>query len=114
MRLFKECLHPHSPVIVEHKSEQLLSFKNHVALLSLPGLYTPRNHPNDARFLFVPEQVPDRLRIQRQPFALHIGLVWASGADNKICMLINYDFRAAYVSFDVGDQPVVIHSSGRF
>ena len=30
-----------------------------------------------------PAQIPDRLRIQRQPFALHIGLVWASGADNK-------------------------------
>ena len=30
-----------------------------------------------------PSQIPDRLRIQRQPFALHIGLVWASGADNK-------------------------------
>ena len=30
-----------------------------------------------------PAQIPDRLRIQRQPFALHIGLVWASGVDNK-------------------------------
>ena len=30
-----------------------------------------------------PKQIPDRLRINRQPFALHIGLVWASGADNK-------------------------------
>ena len=34
-------------------------------------------------FLRRPAQIPDRLRIQRQPFALHIGLVWASGADNK-------------------------------
>ena len=30
-----------------------------------------------------PVQIPDQLQIQRQPFALHIGLVWASGADNK-------------------------------
>ena len=34
-------------------------------------------------FFRLPVQIPDRLRIQRQPFALHIGLVWASGADNK-------------------------------
>ena len=30
-----------------------------------------------------PSQISDQLRIKRQPFALHIGLVWASGADNK-------------------------------
>jgi hypothetical protein len=30
-----------------------------------------------------PAQIPERLRIDRQPFALHIGVVWASGADNK-------------------------------
>ena len=36
MRLFKECLHPHTPVIVEHKSEDLKGFSHHVALLSLP------------------------------------------------------------------------------
>ena len=85
MRLFKECLQPHSPVIVEHKSEQLQSFKNHVALLSLPRLCgtTQETIPMMPGFFRVPEQVPDRLRIQRQPFALHIGLVWASGADNK-------------------------------
>ena len=34
-------------------------------------------------FLRLPVQIPKRLRIQRQPFALHIGLVWASGVDNK-------------------------------
>ena len=30
-----------------------------------------------------PVQISEQLRIHRQPFALHIGLVWASGADNK-------------------------------
>ena len=34
-------------------------------------------------YLRRPMQIPEKLRIQRQPFALHIGLVWASGADNK-------------------------------
>ena len=34
-------------------------------------------------FIHRPVQIPSHLCIQRQPFALHIGLVWASGADNK-------------------------------
>ena len=38
MRLFKECLQPHAPAIVEHKSENFRAFKHHVALLSLPRL----------------------------------------------------------------------------
>ena len=85
MRLFKECLQPHSPVIVEHKSEELQGFQHHVALLSLPRLCgtTRETVPMMPGFFRHPVQIPDRLRIQRQPFALHIGLVWASGADNK-------------------------------
>ena len=34
-------------------------------------------------FLRRPVSIPEQLKIQRQLFALHIGLVWASGADNK-------------------------------
>ena len=85
MRLFKECLQPHAPVIVEHKSEELQGFKHHVALLSLPRLCgtTRETVPMMPGFFGHPKQIPDRLRINRQPFALHIGLVWASGADNK-------------------------------
>ena len=85
MRLFKECLQPHSPVIVEHKSEELQSFQHHVPMLTLPRLCgtTRETIPMMPGFLRCPVQIPDRLRIQRQPFALHIGLVWASGADNK-------------------------------
>ena len=86
MRLFQECLQPHAPVIVEHKSDHLQDFQHHVALLSLPRLCgTSRETiPMMPAFLRRPSQIPDRLlRIQRQPFALHIGLVWASGADNK-------------------------------
>ena len=85
MRLFEECLQPHAPVIVEHKSEELQGFDNHVALLSLPRLCgtTHETIPMMPGFFRRPSQIPDRLRIQRQPFALHIGLVWASGADNK-------------------------------
>ena len=35
MKLFKECLHPNSPVVVEHKAAKLQGFNHHVALLSL-------------------------------------------------------------------------------
>ena len=85
MRLFKECLQPHDPVIVEHNFDRLQHFQNHVALLSLPRLCgtTRDTIPMMPGFLRRPVQIPDRLKIQRHPFALHIGLVWASGADNK-------------------------------
>ena len=85
MPLFKECLAPHSPVIVEHTSEHLQGFRHHVALLSLPRLCgtTSDTIPMMPGFLRRPSQIPERLLIERQPFALHIGLVWASGADNK-------------------------------
>ena len=43
----------------------------------------PGNNPKMPGFIRRPVQIPDQLRINRQPFALHIGLVWASGADNK-------------------------------
>ena len=85
MHLFKECLQPNAPVIVEHKSEMLKDFKHHVALLSLPRLCgtTKETIPMMPGFLKRPTNIPDRLLIKRKPFALHIGLVWASGADNK-------------------------------
>lgn len=85
IKLFKECLQPHSPVIVEHKSEKLQGFNHHVALLSLPRLCgtTCQTIPMMPGFLRRPDPIPSHLRIERQPFALHIGLVWASGADNK-------------------------------
>jgi len=85
MRLFRECLHPHAPKIVEHKSEELQGFQHHIALLSLPRLCgtTRETIPMMPGFLRRPAHIPHNLSIQRQPFALHIGLVWASGADNK-------------------------------
>ena len=85
MRLFKECLQPHDPVIIEHKFDQLQGFQHHVPLLSLPRLCgtTRETIPMMPGFIKHPVQISDRLRIQRQPFALHVGLVWASGADNK-------------------------------
>jgi len=85
MRLFRECLQPHAPVIVEHKADQLRDFKHHAPLLSLPRLCgtTRETIPMMPGFFRHPVQIPDQLRIHRQPFALHIGLVWASGADNK-------------------------------
>ena len=85
MKLFRECLVPHSPAIVEHTTKELQGFRHHVALLSLPKLCgtTCDTIPMMPGYLRRPPQIPDRLRIQRQPFALHVGLVWASGADNK-------------------------------
>ena len=55
IRLFKECLQPHAPVVVEHKSDQLQGFENHVALLSLPRLSRKNtgNYSNDA-WIFPP------------------------------------------------------------
>ena len=85
MSLFKECLTPHSPAIVEHNSKELQGFRHHVPLLSLPRLCgtTRDTIPMMPGYLRRPSQIPEQLRIQRQPFALHIGLVWASGVDNK-------------------------------
>ena len=85
MRLFKECLQPHAPVIVEHKSGEFEDFKHHIPLLSLPRICgtTRETIPVMPGFFRHPLQIPDQLRVHRQPFALHIGLVWASGVDNK-------------------------------
>ena len=85
MRLLKECLQPHSPVIVEHQASELQGFSHHVALLSLPKLCgtTRDTIPMMPGYFRRPASIPEHLRIQRQPFALHIGLVWASGVDNK-------------------------------
>jgi tetratricopeptide (TPR) repeat protein len=83
--LLRECLAPHSPAIVDHRPSELQGFKHHVALLSLPRLCrtTKATIPMMPGYLRTPSSIPARLRIQRQPFALHIGLVWASGIDNK-------------------------------
>ena len=87
MRLFKESLQPHAPVIVEHKSElNFRVFKHHVALLSLPRLCgtTRETIPMMPGFLRRPVQIPDQfIGFSVNHLLLHIGLVWASGADNK-------------------------------
>lgn len=83
--LMKACLSPHCPAIIEHIPSNLQGFRHHVPLLSLPRLCgtTSSTIPMMPGYICKPLQIPDRLRIHRQPFALHIGLVWASGADNK-------------------------------
>ncbi|MEB3235130.1 MAG: tetratricopeptide repeat-containing glycosyltransferase family protein [Cyanobacteriota bacterium] len=83
--LLRECLAPHTPAIVEHLPAELQGFEHHVALLSLPRLCrtTKATVPMMPGYLRAPSTIPQRLQIQRQPFALHIGLVWASGVDNK-------------------------------
>ena len=84
--LLKECLAPHSAAIVEHTAKELkgLGFRHHVALLSLPRLCgtTRDTIPMMPGYLRRPSQIPERLVISAT-FALHIGVVWASGADNK-------------------------------
>ncbi len=83
--LLRECLVPHTPAIIEHIPKELQGFRHHVALMSLPRLCgTSRDTvPMMPGYLREPSQVPKQLCVQRQPFAIHIGLVWASGADNK-------------------------------
>jgi tetratricopeptide (TPR) repeat protein len=83
--LLRECLVPHTPAIVEHKPAELQGFEHHVALLSLPKLCRTGKAtiPMMPGYLREPSAIPAHLRIDRQPFALHIGLVWASGVDNK-------------------------------
>ena len=60
MRLFKECLQPHAPVIVEHKSEELQGFQHHVALLSLPGFVEQRGNYSDDAWIFPSPQTNSR------------------------------------------------------
>jgi len=83
--LLRECLAPHTPPIVEHLPKDLQGFTHHVALLSLPRLCRTGLHtvPMMPGYLRHPAQIPSHLRVRRRPFALHIGLVWASGVDNK-------------------------------
>ena len=85
MRLLRECLAPHSPAIIEHKPKELEGFEHHVALLSLPRLCGTRLEtvPMMPGYIKAPAPIAPQLKLQRQPFALHIGLVWASGVDNK-------------------------------
>ena len=85
MDLFRQCLRPACPPLIEHKPSELQGFKYHVPLLSLPRICRTSlvTVPMMPGYLQVSEPVPDRLRVSRQPFALHIGMVWASGVDNK-------------------------------
>jgi len=85
MSLFKDCLEPHSPPIVEHKRDELKDFKYHIPLLSLPRIFstTLRTIPCMPGYLKAPNYIRPSLSFERHPFALNIGIVWASGADNK-------------------------------
>jgi tetratricopeptide (TPR) repeat protein len=85
MELFRQCLQPACPAIIEHKPADLQGFRHHVPLLTLPRILrtTLNTVPMMPGYLKAPAAIPDRLRVARQPFALHIGLVWASGVDNK-------------------------------
>lgn len=83
--LFQKCLMPSAPPIVEHRRQDLQGFSHHIPLLSLPRVLNTSisTIPRMPGYLNPPDAVPDSLRVSRPPFALNIGLVWASGADNK-------------------------------
>lgn len=83
--LFRECLAPHAPTIVEQHPDNLAGYQHHIAVMSLPRLLDTRLEtvPVMPRYLRTPSTIPSHLQIQRRPFALHVGLVWASGVDNK-------------------------------
>ena len=83
--LFQQCLQPSSPPIVEHKRNELKGFRHHIPLLSLPHVLgtTLNTIPRTPGYLKVPEIIPSQLTFVRTPFALNIGIVWASGIDNK-------------------------------
>jgi len=85
MELFQQCLQPGCPPIIEHKTSDLQDFRHHVPLLTLPRIFrtTLQTVPMMPGYLKVPENIPNHLHVARQPFALQIGLVWASGVDNK-------------------------------
>jgi Tfp pilus assembly protein PilF len=85
MELFQQCLQPACPPIIEHKPADLQQFRHHVPLLTLPRIFrtTLQSVPMMPGYLKAPATIPEHLRVARQPFALHIGLVWASGVDNK-------------------------------
>tara|TARA_B100001173_G_scaffold251481_1_gene222451 strand:- start:337 stop:2043 length:1707 start_codon:yes stop_codon:yes gene_type:complete len=83
--LFQKCLMPSAPPIIEHRRQDLQGFSHHIPLLSLPRVLNTSMStiPRMPGYLKPPVDIPDKLRLKRQPFALNIGLVWASGADNK-------------------------------
>jgi len=85
MQLFQHCLQPSAPPIIEHKPSELQGFKHHVPLLTLPRLLRTNlaTIPRLPGYLKLTSPVPDSLRVVRHPFALQVGLVWASGVDNK-------------------------------
>ncbi|MCP9809131.1 glycosyltransferase family protein [Cyanobium sp. HWJ4-Hawea] len=85
MELFRQCLQPACPAIIEHKPADLQAFTHHVPLLTLPRILKTslETVPLMPGYLKAPTAIPERLKVARQPFALHIGLVWASGVDNK-------------------------------
>lgn len=85
LELFRQCLQPNCPPLVDHIPAQLQQFEHHVPMLSLPRIFCTSlaTVPMMPGYLKVPSAIPKKLSFDRKPFALNIGLVWASGVDNK-------------------------------
>ena len=83
--LFRQCLRPSSPPIVEHIRSELQGFNHHIPLLSLPKVFKTDLHtiPRTPGYLSISDPIPLNLVVPRHPFALNVAIVWASGADNK-------------------------------
>ena len=59
--------------------------RQHVALMSLPALFSTELHsiPSHVPYLYTNEPVPELLRLEPPPGGLNVGVVWASNPDNK-------------------------------
>ena len=75
MSLFKECLAPHAPAIVEHTSKELQGFRHHVPLLSLPRLCgTTRD--TIPMMLWLPEPALSNSRVVAYPTSTFCSSHW--------------------------------------
>ena len=58
--------------------------RQHVALMSLPALFTTELHSVPSHVpLNSTQHCPEHLRIEPPPGGINVGLVWASNPENK-------------------------------
>ena len=59
--------------------------RQHVALMSLPALFSTELHstPSHVPYLQTNQPAPGHLRLEPPPGGLNVGVVWASNPDNK-------------------------------
>ena len=115
MELFRQCLQPACPAIIDHKPSNLQGFKHHVPMLTLPRIFRTSlaTVPMMPGYLKVINPIPHRLKLDRRAFSLQIGIVWASGVDNKDMYADkSMQLESLFPVFDSWrhDRLVVLHS----